>query len=268
MKEKIIFFGREEDISAVKPFFKDFEITTDISQATKGIVVGGDGCILNESVKYPILHNKLPVIKVHFRLNSRKSLGYTIDVNMNNLNEAITDLKCGLFSTIKSRLLELTINDKTYYALNDFAINAKSNRSILMRTFVESFKYKDNILIPTPKCTGIIVSSAYGSTAWNLAVDGAIILEDNLDLMLLNFRESPLKPSHFVLSDKVSINIEFKEPIDVMVDGKPHQIDESEGRLRIKLSEKYIPMVRTKNTYETITEKLKRLTVFQFEQVK
>jgi NAD kinase len=268
MKQTIIFFGREEDIPAVKPFFSDFEIANNISQATMTIVVGGDGCILNDSIKNILLNSQLPVLKVHYRSNSRKSLGYTIDVRMDNLKEAIADLKCGLYSTTKNRLLELHIDDRTYYALNDIAINAKSNRSILMKTYIESSKYKDTTLIPTPKCTGIIVSSAYGSTAWNLAVDGAVVLEDNFDIFLLNFRESPLKPNHFVLSDRVSLNIEFKEPIEIIVDGKPHSITEEEGKLAIKLSEKFIPMIRTKNTYETVTAKLKRLADFQFMQVK
>ena len=268
MKDTFIFFGREEDISVIKPFFKDFDVTSDISKATKGVVVGGDGCILNDSVKYPILQNQLPVIKVHFRSNSFKSLGYTMDVNVKNIKTAISDLEKGLYLINKNRLLELNLDGTTYYALNDVAINAKLSRSILMKTYLESHKYKDSLLIPTPKCTGLMVSSAYGSTAWNLAVDGAIVIEDNMDVMLLTFRESPLKPDHFILSDRVSLNIESKTPLVAIIDGKFYEIDDYEQRLTIKLSEKIIPTIRTKNTYETITSKLERLTAFQFEQIK
>jgi NAD kinase len=268
MNDTFIFFGREEDISVIKPFFEEFAITSDISKATKGVVVGGDGCILNDSVKYPIFQNQLPVIKVHFRSNSFKSLGYTLDVNVRNIKTAISDLERGLYVITKNRLLELNLDGRTYYALNDVAIIAKLNRSLLMKTYLESHEYKDNTLIPTPKCTGIMVSSAYGSTAWNLAVNGAITLEDNIDIMLLNFRESPLKPDHFVLSDKVSLNIESKVPIVAIIDGKFHDINDYEQRITIKLSEKFIPTIRTKNTFETITSKLQRLTAFQFEQVK
>jgi NAD+ kinase len=268
MNDTLIFFGRDEDVSELKPFFRDFDTTSDISKATKGVVVGGDGCILNDTVKYPILQNQLPIIKVHFRSNSYKSLGYTIDVTLRNINQAISDLKRGQYLITKNRLLELNIDGKTYYALNDVAIIAKLNRSILMKTFLESHKYKDKTLIPTPKCTGIMVSSAYGSTAWNLAVDGAITLEDNIELMLLTFRESPLKPDHFILSGKVSLNVESKAPIVAIIDGKFYPIDDFEQKITIKLSKKFIPIIRTKNTYETVTSKLQRLTAFQFEQVK
>jgi NAD+ kinase len=268
MNDTLIFFGREEDISEIKPFFREFDTTSDITKATKGVVVGGDGCILSDSVKYPILQNQLPVIKVHFRYNSFKSLGYTIDVNARNIETAISDLKRGLYLIIKNRLLELNLDGTIYYALNDVAINAKLNRSILMKTYLESNEYHDNTLIPTPKCTGIMVSSAYGSTAWNLAVDGAITLEDNMDVMLLTFRESPLKPDHFVLSDKVSLRVESKVPLVAIIDGKFHEIEDHEQRIAIKLSKKFIPTIRTKNTYETITSKLQRLAAFQFEQVK
>ena len=268
MNDTFIFFGREEDISVIKPFFEEFDTTSDISKATKGVVVGGDGIILNDSVKYTILENQLPVIKVHFRSNSFKSLGYTIDVNVGNIKSAISDLERGLYVITKNRLLELNLDDRTYCALNDVAIIAKLNRSLLMKTYLESHEYKDNTLIPTPKCTGIMVSSAYGSTAWNLAVNGAITLEDNIDVMFLNFRESPLKPDHFVLSDKVSLNIESKVPIVAIIDGKFHEIPDYEQRIAIKLSEKFIPTIRTKNTFETITSKLQRLTAFQFEQIK
>jgi NAD kinase len=113
-----------------------------------------------------------------------------------------------------------------------------------------------------------MVSSAYGSTAWNLAVDGAIVIEDNMNVMLLTFRESPLKPDHFILSDRVSLNIESKTPLVAIIDGKFHEINDYEQRIAIKLSEKIIPTIRTKNTYETITSKLERLTAFQFEQIK
>jgi NAD kinase len=268
MKDAFIFFGRETDIEVIKPFFSEFDITSDISKATKGVVVGGDGSILSDSIKYPIMQNQLPVIKVHFRSDSYKSLGYTIDVNVKNIKMAISDLERGLYLINKNRLLELDLDGTTYYALNDVAISAKLNRSILMKTYLESIKYKDCTLIPTPKCTGIMVSSAYGSTAWNLAVDGAITLEDNMNLMLLTFRESPLKPDHFVLSDRVSLKLESKVPIVAIIDGKFYEIDDYEQGIAIKLSKKFIPIIRTKNTYETITSKLRRLTSFQFEQVK
>jgi NAD kinase len=268
VNETFIFFGREEDISVIKPFFEEFETTSDISKATKGVVVGGDGCILNDSVKYPIFQNQLPVIKVHFRSNSFKSLGYTMDVNVSNIKTALSDLEKGLYIIAKNRLLELNFDGGTYYALNDVAIVAKLNRSLLMKTYLESHKYEDNTLIPTPKCTGIMVSSAYGSTAWNLAVNGAITLEDDIDVMLLTFRESPLKPDHFVLSDKVSLKIESKVPIVAIIDGKFHEINDYEQRIAIKLSNEFIPTIRTKNTFETITSKLQRLAAFQFEQVK
>jgi NAD kinase len=268
MNDTFIFFGREEDISVIKPYFRDFEITSDVSKATKGVVVGGDGCILNDSVKYPILQSQLPVIKVHFRSDSFKSLGYTMDVNVGNIKTAISDLENGLYLITKNRLVELNLDGRVYYALNDVAINAKLSRSILMKTYLESHKYKDNTLIPTPKCTGLMVSSAYGSTAWNLAVDGAIVLEDDVDVMLLTFRESPLKPDHFVLSDRVSLIVESKTPLVAIVDGKFYDIDDFEQKISVKLSEKIIPTIRTKNTFETITSKLERLTAFQFEQIK
>jgi NAD kinase len=263
-----IFFGRDEDIARIKPFFAEFKLTSDISKATKGVVVGGDGCILGESVKYPILERQLPVLKVHFRSNSYKSLGYTIDVNLGNIEAAVSDLKAGLYVTTKNRLLELNADDKTFYALNDVAVTSQLSRSILMKTYLESHKYKDQTLIPTPKCTGVMVSSSYGSTAWNLAVDGGVTLEDDIDVMLLSFRESPLKPSHFVLSSRVSLNLESKVPLVAIIDGKFHSIEDYERKVKIQLSEKSIPMIRTKNTFETITSKLERLTAFQFEQVK
>jgi NAD kinase len=266
--DTFIFFGRDEDVLRVKPFFAEFKSTSDISKATKGVVVGGDGCILGESVKYAILERQLPVLKVHFRSNSFKSLGYTIDVNLGNIEAAVSDLRAGLYVTTKNRLLELDADNKIFYALNDVAIVSQLSRSILMKTYLESHKYGDRTLIPTPKCTGVMVSSSYGSTAWNLAVDGGITLEDDIDVMLLSFRESPLKPSHFVLSSRVSVVLESKVPLVAIVDGKYHPIDDYERMVRIQLSKKSIPMIRTKNTFESITSKLERLTAFQFEQVK
>lgn len=266
--DTLIFFGRDEDIAKVKPFFAEFKLTSDISKATKGVVVGGDGCILGESIKYPVLEHQLPVIKVHYRSNSYKSLGYTIDVNLGNIEAAVSDLKEGLYVTTRNLLLELNTEGKTYYALNDVAVTSQLSRSILMKTYLKSHKYKDQTLIPTPKCTGLMVSTSYGSTAWNLAVDGGITLEDDIDVMLLSFRESPLKPSHFVLSSRVSLVLESKVPLVAIVDGKFYPIDDYEKDVTIQLSEKSIPMIRTKNTYETITSKLQRLTAFQFEQVK
>ena len=266
--DALIFFGRDEDIARIKPFFAEFRCTCNVSEATLGVVVGGDGCILGEAVKYAILEHQLPVIKVHFRSNSYKSLGYTIDVNLGNIEAAVSDLKAGLYVTTKNRFLELNADGKTFYALNDVAVSSQLSRSILMKTYLESHKYGDRTLIPTPKCTGVMVSSSYGSTAWNLAVDGGVTLEDDIDVMLLSFRESPLKPSHFVLSSRVSLVLESKVPLVAIVDGKFHSIDDYERDVRIQLSNKSIPMIRTKKTFESITSKLERLTAFQFEQVK
>jgi hypothetical protein len=53
-----------------------------------------------------------------------------------------------------------------------------------------------------------------------------------------------------------------------IIDGKFHEIPDYEKRITIKLSKKFIPIIRTKNTFETITSKLERLAAFQFKQIK
>jgi NAD kinase len=269
---KFFFYGLKEDVDEVKQFFNQNDDAKTIETSDIVVIVGGDGALLNEYIKEQLIKTKKPTLKIHHRHNSYKSLGFTMDVNLKNLETALLDIENNDYFPEQLRLIKVDANYRTFYAINDIAINSViPNRSILMKTSLSSLTspYDNDVLIATPKCTGIVVSTPHGSTAWNLALDGAVILEHDFDCMLLNFRESPMKPTHYAFSKKSYLNFEAKEDIVLTIDGKTCNVIDFKEPIRVQLAqETRIFNIRTKNTYESIDSKLQRYNKFQFQQVK
>ena len=225
------------------------------------VVVGGDGALLDENIKKESL--KKPVLRVHYRKKSKKSLGYTADVNMKNLDKAIDDLNKGRYNLEEERLIDCFIN-KEYSgsAINDVAIEGVRHASNIL--FKTTIKTNDDYLeyLPTPKCTGAVVSKAYASPAWNLSLDGPIVLD--VDLFIINFREAPMKPEHYICSGDDTILLELFDDTIVKID-RLEKTANSGSLMELKKSDKGIKFIRTENTRESLMSKILRHNKFQLE---
>ena len=281
-KKYYTLIGEEEDIKEVKKIIdkhsefiyynnKDFYT----SHHLKGFifVVGGDGTILTKANKSMCMFNHNKIVRVHNRVNSLKSLGYTADITLKNLDKALVDIERNDYYLQYISLIQCWScqEDNSYLlgsALNDISIEGKERGSNIMFKASVVLDNKEEFL-PTPKCTGLIVTSYYGSPAWNLSLNGPVIVNDTDDILLLDLRESPLKPDKYVISGRSTIYIEMLTDSIINVDKELFQLSKG-SKIKINFGDdsgELISFVKTKRTSESLMSKLLRFNKFQYERL-
>ena len=130
------------------------------------ISVGGDGTLLR--VAHLMAPYNTPIIGVN--LGRR---GFMPEIEINSIEDSFNKIKNGEF--VKKSypyLLGRTGNDEDI-AVNDIFVC----KTDMLKT-VELGLYVDNQFVAKYICDGILVSSAFGSTAYNRALNGSIVHPD------------------------------------------------------------------------------------------
>lgn len=131
------------------------------------IAVGGDGSFLR------MIHNSnFDENKLYIGVNTG-TLGFAQEVNADELDDFIEKLKNNKYKIEEIGIEEINIyhNDKIdkYYALNDMTI-----RDIELNTTELEIRVEDK-LFENFKGDGILISTSFGSTAYNLSFGGSVI---------------------------------------------------------------------------------------------
>lgn len=137
------------------------------------VVIGGDGKMLRA------VHHYLDRIdKMNFVGILTGTLGFSSDYKANEVDLFIKEVLENIYTVKAKNLLriELTKKDKstkTYYALNEFRVENRVHTCVLD-------VYINDQLFEEFRGNGMIVSTPFGSTAYNRSLGGAIIF-DHLD---------------------------------------------------------------------------------------
>ena len=135
------------------------------------LVLGGDGAILHSAV---ISAQKgIKIIGINYG-----TLGFLTEyekAERERVKDLISSLEAGLCRIVKRSLLEVKIADKTYYALNEIAIQRdygllSTNSTQILKLEVEAKEGKDVIA-----GDGLLFCTPTGSTAYSLSAGGAIL---------------------------------------------------------------------------------------------
>ena len=104
----------------------------------------------------------------------------------------------------------------------------------------------------------ILVSTRYGSTAWNLSVGGTVNLNVD-DCTHLSFVNAPLAHPRFEYTSGSSLQLEICRDALVGLDGNSATYCAKAGSaVRMTRSRDFLRLLRTESTYEAIPAKLKR----------
>jgi NAD+ kinase len=127
-------------------------------------VIGGDGTLLG--VVREAALEKVPIIGVN-----RGSLGFLTTFSPEEARSEFDDLLKGRFRVDRRAMLSCTIEGgPASLALNDVLIKDELNTRL-----VHLEVYADEELVTDYLCDGLIISTATGSTAYNLSAGGPII---------------------------------------------------------------------------------------------
>ena len=181
------------------------------------LVLGGDGAILHSAVI--AAKKNIKIIGINYG-----TLGFLTEYEKNE-REMVKDLLAALEQNtcriVKRSILELTIEDKTYYALNEIAIqrdygllSARSTQILELQ--IEAKEGKDTIT-----GDGVLICTPTGSTAYSLSAGGAILTPEVPVIMMTPICAFSMRARPIVFSD----TDEFKISIDkgksmVLADGK------------------------------------------------
>lgn len=132
------------------------------------VVLGGDGTYL-EAVR--ILGDlQIPVLGINMG-----SLGFLTENRADEIFEVLTEALNGKLTTQKLALLQVDLKNKakkiSFLALNDIVIERGQSTHL-----VNIGMYWDKELVAETKADGFIISSPTGSTAYNLAAGGPVLV--------------------------------------------------------------------------------------------
>jgi len=210
----------KEALSAKNKFIKLYG-QNKVENADIIVPIGGDGFLLKN------LHDFHSLKKPFFGLNCG-SVGFLMNSQTNeNLETIINNSQKTILNP-----LQMKANDKENKIFNSLAYNEVSVMRQTHQAAKINIKINDVERMQGLICDGVLVSTAAGSTAYNLSAHGSIIpLDSNLLALTPISAFRPRRWKGALLSERTKINLEVKSS-----DSRPASItaDHNEFRNIIK----------------------------------
>ncbi len=219
------------------------------------IVLGGDGTLIRAARE--LIHYDIPILGVNIG-----TLGYLTEIEAHNIESGIDTLLEKKPMIENRMMLRGTINSMTEdVALNEIVVTrTKALRLIRFHVYV------NGELLNTYQADGVIVSTATGSTGYNLSAGGPVVEPTASLIVVTPICSHALNASSIVLSAEDVITIEIGE-------GRDNQVEEAgvsfDGNEMILLETgEYVTITRAKEVtklfklsnasfLETMREKMK-----------
>ncbi len=180
------------------------------------LILGGDGAILHSAVY--AAKKGIKIIGINYG-----TLGFLTEYEKDErerVKELLDSLEAGTCRIIKRSLLELSVGEKNYYALNEVAlqrdygaISATSTQILGVNIEAKEGKYSltgDGVLICTPT----------GSTAYSLSAGGAILTPEVPVFMMTPICAFSMRARPIVFSDAEEFTLSIaKGKSIVLADG-------------------------------------------------
>lgn len=216
------------------------------------ISIGGDGTFL-ESIRF-LRNFNVPVIG----LNSGR-LGFLANISKEEISVAIQAIIRGEYKIESRSMIILESESHAFgnfnFALNDATIQKKDSEMITVDAFL------DNEYLNTYWTDGLIISTPTGSTAYNLAAGGPIILPGSENFVILPIGSHNLTVRPLVVPDTKKIRLEVKSrsgKFMVTVDNRTLVMDAKNNTFILQKASFDLKMLQLpfNNYYATIRNKL------------
>jgi NAD+ kinase len=230
LRDDVLALGREVWIA------DDYYETRSFSGAELVICLGGDGTVLH--CARLLIDTEAVILGVNLG-----RLGFLTEFDGTQIREQLAEVLSGAGRIEERTLLNCTVEDETYPALNDVVIGrATLSRAIQLAVDVEGIRIADY------RCDGVIVASATGSTAYALSVGGPILAPESTDIIVVPVAPH-LAAQHAVVlprSETVRVTLEPGQEAVLSVDGQ-HDIPLVEGdSVTVSVSDKRARFLRLK----------------------
>lgn len=209
---------------------KQLGYKVDLAGANFVITLGGDGTILRAA---RILAGRgIPLLGVHLG-----GVGFLSEIELIELKTALLQIKKKDYQLDERAMLEAHVGGKKLIALNDVVI-AKSGISRVIKFELEG--------IGGYTADGLIVSTASGATAYNLAAGGPLLTPDSKSLIVSAICPHSLTNRSLVLDGPLHVDLKRGEGVIVTADGQQVAPIKVGQRLTVKRSELKTKFIRLK----------------------
>ncbi len=226
------------------------------------LVIGGDGSVLRAA--HLVLGTGVPILGINLG-----TLGYLAEVEKNNWQEMIRLLLDGDYEIEPRMMLEGRMMERNGVTVEEGKILHGLNEAVIVRNSafrVLNFNvYVDGHLLNNLDADGIIISTATGSTAYNMSAGGPLVEPKAQLLLLTPICAHTLNTRSVVLSAQDAIVIEMvrttrNEQIraEAVFDGGSSFSLAYGDRIEIKRSEEVTNLVKlsTKSFLSTLHKKM------------
>lgn len=251
-KNLSVFFqpGKRGDTQCTELDNKDL-----ISKLDLVVVLGGDGTYL-EAVRF-IGDHQIPVIGINMG-----SLGFLTEHRVDELYEVLElalsgQMKPQPISLLKMILCKGKEQCEEFLALNDAVIERGQNTQLLNIGI-----YCDDVLVTETKADGMIISSATGSTAYNLAAGGPVMHPDVHAVVITPICPHSLTTRPMILPDDRILTVRILGEGNsgrVSIDGRWRADIDSSYEIQIQRHslQHYVLRRSSHNFFSILREKLK-----------
>lgn len=197
-------------------------------------VIGGDGTILSciaGAVKYDV-----PILAINLG-----TLGFMATLTEKIQDEQFVDILSGNCDIDSRLVLETKINDKTFYALNEFAIKSSE------QTVISASVHANSEFVALFTGDGLILSTPTGSTAYNLSAGGPLIHPNAKAFTLTTICSHTLSNRSIVFDDSTEIEVVCDKPSVLLYDGFACEEWNGKSPVKIKSSERRVKFLRTRD---------------------
>ncbi len=219
------------------------------------IAIGGDGTILG--LAREVYQYEVPIVGINLG-----RIGFLAEVEVADMENILSMLDTGKYDIEERVMLRAKVksNDKELVALNDVVINRGS-----LSRMIELEIYVDNSCVSKYYADGVIISTPTGSTAYNLAAGGPILMPDMHIMAITPVCPHSLATRPIVASCRHTINVKLKDKIEnikerpmITVDGQEGLELQGEDEVIIVREEKAIKLIRLKsvNYYDILRKKI------------
>jgi NAD+ kinase len=169
--------------------------------------VGGDGTFLETVLKVKDIG--IPIAGVN-----TGRMGFLANIPADDISHSIDMLSSGEYEIVERSLLELSqpaglFEGNSSSALNEITIQKADLSMITINVFV------DDIHLNTYWCDGLIISTATGSTAYNLSAGGPILTPEDESIII-----SPIAPHNLTIRP---IIISGESKLKMIIEGRSHE---------------------------------------------
>lgn len=219
------------------------------------LVLGGDGTYLSAS--RALVNLSIPLVGVNLG-----SLGFLTDNKSDEVYSLIDKVLQKQLKVCNRTLLEATIYSKGklikgYKCLNDVVVE-RGARAQLVRIKI----FSQNNLISDLKADGLIISTATGSTAYNLAAGGPIVFPETNAVVITPVSPHSLTSRPIVLPDNHEIRLQLAkgdQNAQLTIDGQSIQDIDPSFEIILRKSTDTLLVLKDPfhNYFDLLREKLK-----------